>query len=296
MKRLSLQGHGRSVLAAMDTIEVVRGPPSPIFGMGKIGGYIEHGADSPVRARTAAISSSRRASCRRSRARTNRDEWSFGVGGPLALRARSRAGTTSTACSKTPTSFIARRPVGQRRAAGPRASTTISSAPFRLEAGANYAALAHRRRADGPPHAGARRTPAAISAARRSWTSTRTATARSAISKCSARRRCEGRMSVGQPAAASSTSPGRRTRTASRCRSISFRSVAGIPQSIYDYLVQHPEADPTGAAARAGTGRADADLGLRADRHGARSAHRRLRHARSAPRRRLRARPARRNF
>ena len=40
MKRLSLQGHARSVLAAMDTIEVVRGPPSPIFGMGKIGGYV----------------------------------------------------------------------------------------------------------------------------------------------------------------------------------------------------------------------------------------------------------------
>src|SRR5678816_3514425 len=40
MKRLSLQGHVRSVLGALDTIEVVRGPPSPIFGMGKIGGYI----------------------------------------------------------------------------------------------------------------------------------------------------------------------------------------------------------------------------------------------------------------
>lgn len=39
MKRLNLQGHGRSVLAAMETIEVVKGPPSPIYGMGKIGGY-----------------------------------------------------------------------------------------------------------------------------------------------------------------------------------------------------------------------------------------------------------------
>ena len=39
MKRLTLQGNGRSVLAAMDTIEVVGGPPSPIYGMGKIGGY-----------------------------------------------------------------------------------------------------------------------------------------------------------------------------------------------------------------------------------------------------------------
>jgi iron complex outermembrane receptor protein len=39
MKRIDLQGHGRSVLAAMDSIEVVKGPPSPIYGMGKIGGY-----------------------------------------------------------------------------------------------------------------------------------------------------------------------------------------------------------------------------------------------------------------
>lgn len=39
MKRLNLQGHANSVLSANDSIEVVRGPPSPIFGMGKIGGY-----------------------------------------------------------------------------------------------------------------------------------------------------------------------------------------------------------------------------------------------------------------
>lgn len=39
MKRLNLQGHARSVLAAMDQIEVVKGPPSPLYGMGKIGGY-----------------------------------------------------------------------------------------------------------------------------------------------------------------------------------------------------------------------------------------------------------------
>ena len=39
MKRVVLQGNARSVLAAMDVIEVVKGPPSPIFGLGKIGGY-----------------------------------------------------------------------------------------------------------------------------------------------------------------------------------------------------------------------------------------------------------------
>jgi iron complex outermembrane recepter protein len=39
MKRLNQQGHVRTVLSAMDNIEVVKGPPSPLFGMGKIGGY-----------------------------------------------------------------------------------------------------------------------------------------------------------------------------------------------------------------------------------------------------------------
>src|SRR5262249_1976077 len=33
MKRINLQGHSRPVLAAMDSIEVVKGPPSPVFGM-----------------------------------------------------------------------------------------------------------------------------------------------------------------------------------------------------------------------------------------------------------------------
>lgn len=39
MKRLNQQGHVRTVLSAMDNIEVVKGPPSPLFGMGRIGGY-----------------------------------------------------------------------------------------------------------------------------------------------------------------------------------------------------------------------------------------------------------------
>ncbi|MFL6620178.1 MAG: TonB-dependent receptor plug domain-containing protein, partial [Povalibacter sp.] len=39
MKRLQLQGHVRTVLSAMDNIEIVKGPPSPLFGMGRIGGY-----------------------------------------------------------------------------------------------------------------------------------------------------------------------------------------------------------------------------------------------------------------
>jgi iron complex outermembrane recepter protein len=39
MKRLDQQGHVRTVLSAYDNIEVVKGPPSPVYGMGRIGGY-----------------------------------------------------------------------------------------------------------------------------------------------------------------------------------------------------------------------------------------------------------------
>lgn len=39
MKRLNQQGHVRTVLSAYDNIEVIKGPPSPLYGLGKIGGY-----------------------------------------------------------------------------------------------------------------------------------------------------------------------------------------------------------------------------------------------------------------
>ena len=83
MKRLSLQGHGRSVLGAIDTIEVVRGPPSPIFGMGKIGGYINVDADVRAREERRLYRRSRRVSCKAVIGSYDRNEWSFGVGGPI---------------------------------------------------------------------------------------------------------------------------------------------------------------------------------------------------------------------
>jgi iron complex outermembrane recepter protein len=39
MKRLTLQGHARSVLGALDSVEVVAGPASTLYGLGKLGGY-----------------------------------------------------------------------------------------------------------------------------------------------------------------------------------------------------------------------------------------------------------------
>lgn len=84
MRRLSLQGNARSVLAAMDTIEVVKGPPSPIFGMGKIGGYTNVVPKSG-RARGGQYLENPEGFVQAIIGRYDRREVSFGVGGPASI-------------------------------------------------------------------------------------------------------------------------------------------------------------------------------------------------------------------
>lgn len=84
MKRINLQGHSRSVLAAMDSIEVVKGPPSPIFGMGKIGGYTNVTPKSG-RAQRGGYLGEPEGFAQAIFGTYNRSEWSFGIGGPLGL-------------------------------------------------------------------------------------------------------------------------------------------------------------------------------------------------------------------
>ena len=84
MRRLSLQGNARSVLAAMDTIEVVKGPPSPIFGMGKIGGYTNVVPKSG-RARSGQYLQEPEGFLQAIGGSFDRREVSFGVGGPLSV-------------------------------------------------------------------------------------------------------------------------------------------------------------------------------------------------------------------
>jgi outer membrane receptor protein involved in Fe transport len=40
MRRIDPQGNYRTIFSANDSIEIVRGPPSPIYGLGRIGGYL----------------------------------------------------------------------------------------------------------------------------------------------------------------------------------------------------------------------------------------------------------------
>ena len=82
MKRLNLQGHARSVLAAMDVIEVVKGPTSPIYGMGKIGGYTNMVPKSG-RAATGNYLQKSQGFSQLVAGSYNRRELSFGIGGPL---------------------------------------------------------------------------------------------------------------------------------------------------------------------------------------------------------------------
>ncbi|HEY8995409.1 MAG TPA: TonB-dependent receptor plug domain-containing protein [Lacunisphaera sp.] len=82
MKRLSLQGNARSVLAAMDSIEVVKGPPSPIFGMGKIGGYT-NATPKSGRAKSGKYLEAPEGFVQAIMGSYNKSEVSFGVGGPV---------------------------------------------------------------------------------------------------------------------------------------------------------------------------------------------------------------------
>jgi hypothetical protein len=84
MKRLSMQGHARTVLSAMDNIEVVKGPPSPIFGMGKIGGFINLDPKSS-RARTGKYLSDTNGFAQGIVGSYDRTEMSFGAGGPFSI-------------------------------------------------------------------------------------------------------------------------------------------------------------------------------------------------------------------
>jgi outer membrane receptor protein involved in Fe transport len=82
MKRLQMQGHVRTVLSAMDGIEVIKGPPSPIFGMGRIGGY-ENFTPKSSRASTGTYTSELQGFVQTTQGSYNRNEMQGGLGGPL---------------------------------------------------------------------------------------------------------------------------------------------------------------------------------------------------------------------
>jgi outer membrane receptor protein involved in Fe transport len=138
MKRLSLQGHGRSVLAAMDTIEIIGGPPSPIYGMGKIGGYTNLVPKSG-RAKTGSYLKEVQGFAQGITGDYGRREVSFGVGGPLNVfdRYDRHGGYYVYGLVEDSDSYTIGVPVQQKLL---QAAVSIDNfaGPLRLETGSNY--------------------------------------------------------------------------------------------------------------------------------------------------------------
>ena len=132
MKRLDQQGHARTVLSAMDNIEVVKGPPSPIFGMGKIGGYVNLDPKSS-RARTGKYLPDSAGFVQGIIGSYDRTELSFGVGGPMSVMNRT-GGYYVYGLVEESKSYIDQVGVKQRFL---QATNSIDNAigPFRLEMG-----------------------------------------------------------------------------------------------------------------------------------------------------------------
>src|SRR5688572_16376321 len=249
MRRLSLQGHGRSVLGALDTIDVVRGPPSPIFGMGKIGGYINVEPKS-ARAKDGSYIDGVRGFGETAIGSFNHNEWSFGVGGPLAVENR-RGGYYIHGLFEDSDSFARGVPVKQQLL---QAAVSIDdfAGPMRLELGANSqlsrtaGALTGRLTQDLVDHGRYIRGGPLIDLDLNGNQSIgwREMNAASPV---------QGNLDAGnQPLIQYFAWP--RDAQGRPLPLDQFPRIAGIPQSLYDYLVAHPEADPTGALRAAGPG------------------------------------------
>jgi iron complex outermembrane recepter protein len=252
MRRLSLQGHGRSILAAMDTIEIVGGPPSPIHGLGKIGGYTNVVPKSG-RAQTGTYLTEAQGFVQAIGGNYERRELSFGAGGPLEFLKRfdKQAGYYVYGLSEDSGSFTKDVPVRQQML---QAAVSIDrfAGSMRLEAGANYqvsrtaGALTGRFTQDLVDNGRyIRGTPLVNLDADGSG--------RAGYLEMHRVSPASGALSTGnQPLMQYWDWP---TDANGQPLPIGqFPVIAGIPQSMYDYLVAHPEADPTGALRAQGAG------------------------------------------
>ena len=88
MRRLQMQGHVRTVLSAYDNIEVIKGPPSPLYGMGQIGGYANLDPKSS-RAKNGKYDSDPTGYFQATHDTYNKNEAQFGLGVPFEVMQRS---------------------------------------------------------------------------------------------------------------------------------------------------------------------------------------------------------------
>ena len=136
MKRLSMQGHARTSFTGMDAIEVVKGPPSPIYGMGRMGGYTNM-YPKAGRAKTGAYLPSSQGFAQVLAGSWDRSEVSFGLGGPMSLGERPGGYYIYGVYEDTPQTWMEQVHAKQKLLQG---ATSIDNAigPFRLETGGQY--------------------------------------------------------------------------------------------------------------------------------------------------------------
>lgn len=249
MKRLTIQGNARSVLAAMDSIEVVKGPPSPIYGMGKIGGYTNFVPKSG-RAKIGGYLTDVQGFAQAIAGSLSREEFSGGMGGPLDVFGR-KGGYYIYGLLEDTDSYYRATPYDQKIV---QLASSIDNAfgPFRLETGVNYqdgltaGALSSRvtqdlvdnnRHIRGEPLVNLDLNGNGIIGFREMHTASP----------------ARGRLSSDNLPLVQ-TFPWPTDSAGNYLPLDQFPQVRGIPESMYDYLVAHPEADPTGVMRAQGVG------------------------------------------
>lgn len=132
MKRLQMQGHVRTVLSAYDNIEVIKGPPSPLFGLGKIGGYANLEPKSG-RARTGKYMTKESGYFQQTVGSYDKNEAQFGLGVPFRVKDRA-ASVYFVGLLEDSDSYVRSVPAKQKFL---QATTSIDNAvgQFRLETG-----------------------------------------------------------------------------------------------------------------------------------------------------------------
>ncbi|MEJ0040310.1 MAG: TonB-dependent receptor [Gammaproteobacteria bacterium] len=135
MRRLNMQGHTRTVLGSMDSIEVVKGPPSPIFGMGRIGGYTNL-SPKAGRAKVGGYLPDAEGFAQATIGSYDKNELEFGVGGPTEVM-KKKGGYYVFGLIEDSGAFTDRVTVQQRYL---QASLSVDNfiGPFRLETGTQY--------------------------------------------------------------------------------------------------------------------------------------------------------------
>ncbi|MES2825289.1 MAG: TonB-dependent receptor plug domain-containing protein [Pseudomonadota bacterium] len=132
MKRLQMQGHVRTILSAYDNIEVIKGPPSPLYGMGQIGGYANLDPKSN-RAKTGKYMTQEQGYLQATSGSYHKGELQFGLGVPFTVGGKS-AGVYVVGLLEDSKSFVENVPAKQKFI---QATVSVDNAVggFRLETG-----------------------------------------------------------------------------------------------------------------------------------------------------------------